>query len=149
MYGRTHVEFELIWKVFREKVFSPVTIGYKTLYLIVRISFSHHSDCQGGRPMGTWVLADLDNIICDFMGQMRLAMEQRWDRTKPDHYRAILAALDSALKERRELLASRATETQAERKTSAAKVSLPESALAVARRWSWRPALCLVPSRSQ
>ena len=55
--------------------------------------------------MGTWVLADLDNIIRDFMGQLRSATEQGWHRTKPDHYRSILAALESALEERRELLA--------------------------------------------
>ena len=42
--------------------------------------------------MGTWVLADLDNIIDDFMGQLQSATEQGWQRTKPDHYRSILAA---------------------------------------------------------
>ena len=63
--------------------------------------------------MGTWVLADLDNMICDFMGQLSTATQQGWHRTKPEHYRAIVAALESALKERCELLASLRSATQA------------------------------------
>jgi hypothetical protein len=58
--------------------------------------------------MNTWMLADLDNIIRDFMAQLRTAMEEGWSETRPDRYRAVVAALESALRQRHEvLLASR------------------------------------------
>ncbi len=99
--------------------------------------------------MGNWVLADLDNIIGDFMGQLSRATQQGWHRSRPDHYRAIVAALESALRERSGLLASRAIDEQAQRATSMAELCRPEAPLPVAWRLAWRPLPCLVPSRSQ
>jgi len=100
--------------------------------------------------MGTWVLADLDNIISDFMGQLQAATEQGWQRTKPDHYRSILAALESALEERRELLAARGSERCDETANCVAGPPVAAPAWPIAVRWSFmRPLLCLVPSRSQ
>lgn len=96
--------------------------------------------------MGTWLLADLDKIIYDFMEQLRTATHQGWHRTKPAHYRAILAALESALKERR--ATSVASMTPDRRAVAITKDEV--AALPLAVRWSLlRPLLCLVPSRSQ
>jgi hypothetical protein len=149
MYDRTHVDFDVYLKRFPGiMVFSPDMVGYKTLYLIVRTSISHHSDCQGGRPMGKWVLASLDNIIEDFMSQLQTATEQGWQRTKPDHYRSILAALESALTERRELLAARASEPRDQPASYMAEPRLTAPAWPLPLRWSFmRPLRCPVPSR--
>jgi hypothetical protein len=151
MYGRTHVYFGVLLKRFPGIMFfSRVTVWYKSLYLIVRTSVSHHATCQGGQPMGTWVLADLENIIGDFMEQLESATEKGWHRTKPDHYRSILAALESALEQRCELLVSRDSVCcdRAVSSTTGPRLTLP--AWPNALRWMFvRPLLCLVPSRGQ
>jgi hypothetical protein len=98
--------------------------------------------------MGAWVLADLDQIIRDFMGQLQSATEQGWHLTKPDHYRSILAALESALNERRELLVSRALDSPDEPAMSLAEPPPAVPAWPVGLRWLlMRPFLCLIPSR--
>jgi hypothetical protein len=56
--------------------------------------------------MRMWLLGDLENIIHDIVRQLREATEAGWHRTRPDHYRAILGALESALREGREMYAS-------------------------------------------
>lgn len=100
--------------------------------------------------MGKWVLADLDNIINDFMDQLQSATGQGWQRTKPDHYRSILAALESALEGRRELLAARDSDRYDENANCVAGPRLVAPAWRAALRWSlMRPLLCLVPARSQ
>ena len=99
--------------------------------------------------MGTWLSADLDNIIYDFMGQLRRATELGWHRTKPDHYRAILAALESALKERQ---GSSAAPARAAQTQPAPDWAEPDSAAAwipAALRWSLLPLLGFVASRGQ
>jgi hypothetical protein len=151
MNDRTHVDlgsfFSRIWRIV---FFFSVAVGYKTLYLIVRTSLLNHFDHLGAQPMDKWVVADLDNIILDFMGQLRSATEQGWQRTKPDHYRSILMALESALNERRELVAHRARQRPeglvnfvTERQPAAAVWPLGLRGLLL------RPLLCLVPSRGQ
>jgi hypothetical protein len=47
-------------------------------------------------------ISDLDNLLRDFMDQLYEATRDGWYRTRPEHYREILAALDSALRERDE-----------------------------------------------
>jgi hypothetical protein len=66
--------------------------------------------------VGTWPSTDLDSIISDFMDQLQRATELGWHRTKPDHYRAILAALESALKERQGLSPRRRAPAQINRR---------------------------------
>jgi hypothetical protein len=48
-------------------------------------------------------------MVYDFIEQLRGATESGWHRTKPSHYRAILAALESALKQRQEWAAAPAS----------------------------------------
>jgi hypothetical protein len=92
---------------------------------------------------------DLDSIIYDFMRQLRRATELEWDQIKPDHYRAILAALESALKERQRLSAAPANAGQSQPAPDRAEPHPVEARIAVAFRWSLLPLLALVPSRSQ
>jgi len=42
----------------------------------------------------------MDSVIRDFMEQLRTATEEGWYRTKPAHYGALIAALETALRER-------------------------------------------------
>jgi hypothetical protein len=85
------------------------------------------------------MLADLDNIICDFMDQLRTATEDGWYRTRPDHYRAILAALESALRERQGRHTAHAVMSHGPGR----------DVVSVASCWSWKPLLSLIPvSRS-
>jgi hypothetical protein len=99
--------------------------------------------------VGTWLSADLDNIIYDFMEQLRSATELGWHRTKPDHYRAILAALESALKQRRELAAAPASTAQNQPVPDRAEPRPAAAMMPAALRWSLLPLLALIPSRSQ
>src|SRR4051794_22197297 len=97
--------------------------------------------------MRMWLLAGIENILRDIMDQLIEATEARWHRTKPDHYRAILAAWESALREGRELDASQVgldpIPAISERRTA-------EDLIPFAFRRSWRPLLSLVPvSRSR
>jgi hypothetical protein len=52
--------------------------------------------------------AEFDTILRDFMDQLRIATEDGWYRTQPDHYRAILASIDSVLREYRDHTTSQA-----------------------------------------
>jgi hypothetical protein len=152
VYDRTHVDVDFHLKRFsRIMFFSQDRVGYNALYLIVRTSLSHHLECQGGQPMGTWVLADLDNIISDFIDQLRSATERGWHRTKPDHYRSILAALETALKQRREVFHARAGNKRCEPDASSmAGPRLRAPAWPVALRGSFMgPLLGLLPLRVQ
>jgi hypothetical protein len=55
-----------------------------------------------GEPiMSEWTREELDAIIQDFTTQLCAARAQGWDRSKPEHFRAIVAALQLALEERR------------------------------------------------
>lgn len=98
--------------------------------------------------MATWLLADLDNIICDFMGQLRSATEQGWQQSRPAHYRAILAALETALHERRALSEAQPSTPLEQRVAARSAEALAEPELSLALRWRLRPLLALVPSRS-
>jgi hypothetical protein len=91
----------------------------------------------------------LDNIICDFMEQLRRATELGWYRTKPDHYRAILAALESALKQRQELPAVLASAAQEQPAPDSAELDRIEAMLPAALRWSLLPLFACAPARSQ
>jgi hypothetical protein len=93
--------------------------------------------------------ADLDNIIYDFMEQLRRATELGWHRTKPDHYRAILAALESALKQRHELAAAPASAAQDQPVPDRPEPRTAAAMMPAALRWSLLPLRALVPSRSQ
>jgi hypothetical protein len=42
-------------------------------------------------------MADWDVMITDFLGQLRAAEAEGWDRTRPHHHRAIVAALEEAM----------------------------------------------------
>jgi hypothetical protein len=91
----------------------------------------------------------LDNIIYDFMDQLRRATELGWHRTKPDHYRAILAALESALKERQGLPAAPGSAGQNQPAPDRAEPDRVEARIPALLRWSLLPLLASVPSRSQ
>jgi hypothetical protein len=51
--------------------------------------------------MREWTREELDGIIQDFTTQLCAAKVEGWDRSKPDRFRAIVAALQIALEERR------------------------------------------------
>ena len=51
--------------------------------------------------MREWTREELDGIIQDFTTQLCAAKAEGWDRSRPDHFRAIVAALQIALEERR------------------------------------------------
>src|SRR5262245_15603240 len=95
-----------------------------------------------------WSRADLDNVICDFMDQLRTATEQGWDRTKPEHYRAILAALEAALKERLESSAALTGAGEDQPAPCQVEPLGTEAMMPVALRWSLLSLLPFVPSRS-
>jgi len=92
--------------------------------------------------METWMLADVDQIIRDFMDQLRTATEQGWHESRPAHYRAIVAALESALRERhqRRLSQARAGVAPEVSKPERSEVSTP-----LLFPWAWRPVPTLVP----
>jgi hypothetical protein len=93
--------------------------------------------------MDRWLIAESDNMIADFWDQLRTATEEGWDRSKPDHYRAILAALELALRHRRALLAANVPGAR----------PLAEARLAEAGdarpRWTLLPVPCPVPSQGR
>jgi hypothetical protein len=91
----------------------------------------------------------LDNIIYDFLEQLRRATELGWHHTKPDHYRAILAALESALKQRHELTAVPASAAQNQPVPDRAEPRPAAAMMPAALRRSLLPLLALVPSRSR
>jgi hypothetical protein len=93
--------------------------------------------------------AELDDLIYDFLEQLRRATELGWYRTKPDHYRAILAALESALRQRQELPAVPASAAPNQPTPEGAEPQRIEAMIPVALRWSLLPLLAFVPSRSQ
>jgi hypothetical protein len=84
--------------------------------------------------METWMLADVDDIVRDFMGQLRTARENGWHETKPAHYRAIVAALESALRERHGRRVSPASTARAAELAEANRV---EESMPLGLRWSW------------
>jgi hypothetical protein len=86
------------------------------------------------KSMETWMLADVDNIVRDFMGQLRTATENGWHETKPAHYRAIVAALELALRERHLRRVSRVGTSRAVELAEAIRVEEP---LPLGLRWSW------------
>jgi hypothetical protein len=89
-------------------------------------------------------------MISDLMGQLQSATEQGWERTKPDHYRSILAALESALEQRRAIIAAPGSERRDEPANCVAAPRLAAPTWPGALRWSFlRLLLCLVPVRSQ
>jgi len=92
--------------------------------------------------MKTWVLADLDNIIRDFMDQLLSATQEGWHRTRPDQYRAVVAALESALRERHVL---RVEEAGVRRSWAIPKRRLASYLWPFELRWASRPRLSLVP----
>jgi hypothetical protein len=100
-------------------------------------------------PVGTWLSADLDSIIYDLMGQLRRATESGWHRTKPDHYRAILAALESALKQRHELSVAPAGAAEKQLVPDCAELHPVEVMMPAVLRWSLLPLLGFVASRGQ
>jgi hypothetical protein len=53
--------------------------------------------------MREWTREELEAIIQDFTFQLCVARAEGWDRTKPEHFRAIVAALRIALDQRRRL----------------------------------------------
>jgi hypothetical protein len=83
--------------------------------------------------MEMWMLADLDCIIRDFVDQLRAAEEEGWEETRPAHFRALAAALESALRERQAQRVVREGVEHGEPvpAEAAAPASLP---------WPWRPA---------
>jgi hypothetical protein len=84
--------------------------------------------------METWMLADVDDIVRDFMAQLRTATENGWHETKPAHYRAIVAALESALRERHVRGVSRPSTGRAAEPAEGNRV---KEAMPVGLRWSW------------
>jgi hypothetical protein len=95
--------------------------------------------------METWMLADLDNMIRDMMGQLRTALEKGWQETKPAHYRALVAALESALRVRyQRQVAEAEAKAKAEAKP-AGEIREPEPFTPPRLFWPWRPVPALVP----
>ena len=45
-------------------------------------------------------LAELDMMVRDFLGQLLDAKTAGWDKSRPEHYRALLASLRMALSHR-------------------------------------------------
>ena len=99
--------------------------------------------------MATWPSTDLDSIISDFMDQLQRATELGWHRTKPDHYRAVLAALESALKERQGLSAAPTSAGPDQPAQDPAEPLLVEVRIPAALRRSLLPLFASVPPRSQ
>jgi len=99
--------------------------------------------------VGTWPSTDLDSMISDFIGQLQRATELGWHRNKPEHYRAILAALECALKERQGLSAAPASAGLSLPAQDSAEPHLVEARTPVALRRSLLPLFALVPPRSQ
>jgi hypothetical protein len=54
-------------------------------------------------------LSELDGMVRDFLGQLLGAKSEGWDRSRPDHYRALLASLRVALAQRRAVRAATAS----------------------------------------
>jgi hypothetical protein len=99
--------------------------------------------------MGTRELADLDTIIRDFLDQLATATEHGWDQTKPAHYRAILAALELALRERDAHLTAWAVAKHDPEPAQVPGSELHAAPLARSERWARRPWSAIVPSGGQ
>jgi hypothetical protein len=94
------------------------------------------------------MIADLDNIIRDFVEQLRRATADGWYRTRPEHYRALVAALESALRERHERRHGRRSEDAVEGHAEAR--PHPDAdlvSLATRPPWVFAPALMPVSRR--
>jgi hypothetical protein len=91
----------------------------------------------------------MDSIISDFIDQLERATELGWHRTKPDHYRAILAALESALKERQGLSAAPASAGSIQPAKDWAEPHLVATRTPVVLRRSLLPLLASIPPRRQ
>ena len=101
--------------------------------------------------MGTWVLADLDNIICDFMDQLRTATEQGWHRNEAGPLPGDPGGVESALRWRRRRLSAAEQERRGLRAIGygSGRCRGRTAWLSLALRSSLRPLFCLVPFRSQ
>src|SRR5258707_15628226 len=98
--------------------------------------------------MGTWMLAEQDSIIRDFMEQLRSATEEGWYRTKPAHYGALIAALETALRERHALATEPSTSVEPEQVPWERRVA--EFASRLTFGWTRRPTLSpIVVSRGR
>jgi hypothetical protein len=90
------------------------------------------------------MLADLDNMVRDFMGQLQSATVEGWYRTRPAHYRALIAALESALRERHDRRVADGAERRAEARPGPAPApdrDLLPAPVALLLRWKLAPAL--------
>jgi hypothetical protein len=99
--------------------------------------------------MRTRELADLDTTIRDFLGQLATATEHGWNQTKPAHYRAILAALELALRERDAHLTAGAVAKHDPEPAHAAGSDLDSAPDPRSERWRRRPWMAVVPYRGQ
>jgi hypothetical protein len=99
------------------------------------------------RMRGFADLDNIDNMLSDFMDQLLAATRNGWYRTRPDHYRAILEAFDSALKARNEACVARASIGP---RQGVPRPGAAEDAMSFALGWPWRPLLSpIVVSRGR
>jgi hypothetical protein len=145
---RTHADFDLNLRNSAIYVSFAFYVRYNRDYPLIRTLFAHEPDRRGGQPVATWLSAELDTIVYDFMEQLRGATESGWHRTKPCHYRAILAALESALKERHVLAATPASALENQTVLDRALPRRARERMPAALRRSLSPLLAFVPSRS-
>jgi hypothetical protein len=129
--------------------FSASCVRYNTHYPAVRHTLRTQLERKGGQPVETWLSADLNNVIYDFMNQLRRATELGWHRTKPDHYRAILAALEAALRQHHESSAAPASTAQVQPVPDWAEPHPADAVMTAAPRRSLLPLLGSVASRSR
>jgi hypothetical protein len=99
---------------------------------------ANFSTGRKSHPMETWMHADIDNIVRDFVDQFQTAVKEGWQETRPAHYRAIVAALESALRERHALSGAQAAARLGEPEPAAVSVTAPLP-------WTWRRSPELLP----
>jgi hypothetical protein len=82
------------------------------------------------------------------MDQLQTATAQGWHRSRPEHYRAILAALESALKQRLESPSTSAGAGRHQSIPAQVEPARAEAMVPALFRWALLPLLALVPTRS-
>ena len=87
--------------------------------------------------MDQWSAAEFDAITHDLTAQLLMATERGWQREKPEHYRAAVAAIESVLAERRAMV-ERPVGAEARREQVAASATRATGLRQRALRWAMR-----------
>jgi hypothetical protein len=88
------------------------------------------------------MFAAFEPILRNLMDRLRKAREDGWYRTNPDHYRAIVASLDTLLRQYRD---HRASQGRTIPGTAIAEHRPVATPMPFVSRRSWRPLLSPIP----